>query len=572
MLISKTDKIDNDFNKQILSLQGRIVKTLRIVIASLDGKSIESANLTLDSIINAKKVLNKLDRKAHEIYKGIFEIIRHEIVVSNNDKLSISSSSIIKLYKKSVQDEIKNIIREIPNISSVDGNSLWHALIEEVQREETRLNASLLVEGIDENLNAEELINRFNKIDIPTTKKVKSKSKNGLNTAKVVINNNYTSIANGNGVRFSSGLPTLDHGYTNKGERLGFITPGQFIVVMGATGTGKSSFVNTITPALGQDLLNYGLIDAKQVLFHTEEESIDKIKGFKMSPNDKFYHLSENLIIENVGTSRKKMAEVLYDLVIEADSRAKRENRSILDFLPYVVQLDYIQSIIESNEDEVKASAITAEFLLRGVTAWNPNEMAKFGGISFREYSGMQWPSGMENHRVAVIGYAQLVKINDESLFYRSGKRNQNLEDFVILDENNKPFWDVKENDLRLFRKNQMRGSGVIANNAHAIIILHRSVPYNNPSVVSNDGKISLSDTRARILFDKSRTGSRLAYAPLKFDVQKNGFRTQFYDELAERAITQGKLINYDPNTHIEYGDPIIPRREELDPLKQIRY
>ena len=236
------------------------------------------------------------------------------------------------------------------------------------------------------------------------------------------------------------------------------------------------------------------------------------------------------------------------------------------------MQLDYIQSIIENGEDEVKASAVTAEFLLRGVCSWNPDEMAKFSGINFRDYSGIQWPLGMENHRVAVIGYAQLVKINDESLFYRSAKKNQNIEDFVILDENDKPYWDVKENDLRLFRKNQMRGSGVIANNAHVIIILHRSVPYNNPSVNGPDGKLTLTDTRARILFDKSRTGSRLAYAPLKFDIQSNGFRTQFFDELAERAVKNGLLKNYDQSTHTEYGDPIMPIREEVDPLKQVRY
>jgi len=52
----------------------------------------------------------------------------------------------------------------------------------------------------------------------------------------------------------------------------------------------------------------------------------------------------------------------------------------------------------------------------------------------------------------------------------------------------------------------------------------------------------------------------------------KNGFRTQFYDELAERAINFGKLTNFDKNTHIEYGDPILPIREEIDPLKQVRY
>ena len=559
-------------NSNSVKLEEKILETLRIVIASFQGISPESVYSDLESIAASKKVFEKLNKNNNEIYKGIFEILRHELVTSQLDKFNIKNLPIAKLYKKSVVNEINTICEYIVKGNNIDGVSLWFSLVEEIQRVETKNNAKSLVEGIEDNLNVDELVKRFKKIDLPTTRKAKARSKTGINTAKKVIINSSTSIFGGTGIRFSSGLPTLDHGYTNQGEKLGFIAPGQFIVVMGATGTGKSSFANSLTPAIGQDLLNYGLTDAKQILFHTEEESMDKIRGFRMSPNDRFYHLSDNLVIENVGTSRKRMAEVIYDLVIEADIRSRKENRSILDFLPYVMQLDYIQSIIENGEDEVKASAVTAEFLLRGVCSWNPDEMAKFSGINFRDYSGIQWPLGMENHRVAVIGYAQLVKINDESLFYRSAKKNQNIEDFVILDENDKPYWDVKENDLRLFRKNQMRGSGVIANNAHVIIILHRSVPYNNPSVNGPDGKLTLTDTRARILFDKSRTGSRLAYAPLKFDIQSNGFRTQFFDELAERAVKTGLLKNYDQSTHTEYGDPIMPIREEVDPLKQVRY
>jgi hypothetical protein len=555
-----------------LKLDEKIIETLRIVIASFQGISPESVYSDLESVAASKKVFEKLKSNEKEVYRGIFEILRHELVTSQSDKFNMRNLPIAKLYKKSVVNEINTICDYIDKSNNIDGISLWFSLVEEIQRLETKVNAESLVEGIEENLNVDELVKRYKKIDLPTTRKAKARSKTGINTAKKVIINSSTSIFGGTGIRFSSGLPTLDHGYTNQGEKLGFIAPGQFIVVMGATGTGKSSFANSLTPAIGQDLINYGLNDAKQILFHTEEESMDKIRGFRMSPNDRFYHLADSLVIENVGTSRKRMAEVIYDLVIEADIRSRKENRSILDFLPYVVQLDYIQSIIENGEDEVKASAVTAEFLLRGVCSWNPEEMAKFSGINFRDYSGIQWPLGMENHRVAVIGYAQLVKINDESLFYRSAKKNQNIEDFVILDENDKPYWDVKENDLRLFRKNQMRGSGVIANNAHVIIILHRSVPYNNPSISTPDGKLTLTDTRARILFDKSRTGSRLAYAPLKFDIQSNGFRTQFFDELAERAVKNGLLKNYDQNTHTEYGDPIMPIREEIDPLKQIRY
>ena len=400
-----------------LKLDEKIIETLRIVIASFQGISPESVYSDLESVAASKKVFEKLKSNEKEVYRGIFEILRHELVTSQSDKFNMRNLPIAKLYKKSVVNEINTICDYIDKSNNIDGISLWFSLVEEIQRLETKVNAESLVEGIEENLNVDELVKRYKKIELPTTRKAKARSKTGINTAKKVIINSSTSIFGGTGIRFSSGLPTLDHGYTNQGEKLGFIAPGQFIVVMGATGTGKSSFANSLTPAIGQDLINYGLNDAKQILFHTEEESMDKIRGFRMSPNDRFYHLADSLVIENVGTSRKRMAEVIYDLVIEADIRSRKENRSILDFLPYVVQLDYIQSIIENGEDEVKASAVTAEFLLRGVCSWNPEEMAKFSGINFRDYSGIQWPLGMENHRVAVIGYAQLVKINDGVFF-----------------------------------------------------------------------------------------------------------------------------------------------------------
>jgi hypothetical protein len=177
----------------------------------------------------------------------------------------------------------------------------------------------------------------------------------------------------------------------------------------------------------------------------------------------------------------------------------------------------------------------------------------------------------MEHHRIAVVAYAQLVKVDDESLYYKSGKRNIQVSDFAILDEKDQPLWDVREGDLRLFGKNQMRGSGIIAQNAHAIVILHRSVPYNNPSKKDDNGKSHLSDTRARILFVKARTGSTMAYAPMRFDVQSTQLRAQYYDELAERAIQAGILKNFDP-TYQESGDPILPIRESVNPLEEYRY
>ena len=58
----------------------------------------------------------------------------------------------------------------------------------------------------------------------------------------------------------------------------------------------------------------------------------------------------------------------------------------------------------------------------------------------------------------------------------------------------------------------------------------------------------------------------------MRFDVQASGFRAQYFDELAERAIAEGKLSNYDPSCRTEWGDPIIPRRKRLSPIEGFRY
>jgi hypothetical protein len=554
------------------SLETRVVTTLRSVLSSLDGARPEQGVKLIERILSSTKVLRRLAPSDRQNFHGVFEVLLHECSVTETGTLDLGNLPVSSEYDDAVQNELRRILATSrAEESPRDPHATWQGLVEAVQRSSTRDNAARLIEGIDAKMTVAELMDRFKRLEAPTAQKAVSRA-GAVRTAKEMATEYRTSTAGSLQLRFSCGMPTLDKGYTNPGEMTGFVAPGQFVVVMGPTGTGKSSFAATVTPAFGLDLHNFGLTDAKQVLFHTEEESIDKLRAFRMDIGQKFHHLADNLVIDAIGTSRRRMAETIYDLVIEADGRARSTKRPITDFLPYIVQLDYLQSISEPGEDEVKASAITAEFLLRGVAAWNPDEMAKFGGVDFREYAGMSWPSGMENHRVATIAYAQLVKVSDDTLYYKAGKKGVQLSDFALLNEKDEPYWDVRENDLRLFGKNQMRGSGVIANNAHAIVILHRSVPYNNPAVRGEGGLLQLTDTRARFMFEKSRAGSQLPYAPMRFDIQSNGFRAQYFDELAERAIAEGRLTNYDTSYRTEPGDPILPRRPKLSPLEGFRY
>jgi hypothetical protein len=551
-------------------LSQRVLEALRSTLSAAHRMTPEDAVQLVQRIEASSRVLDQLGDETADVYVGVLEVLLHECSVLSTGRLDLGCLPVAAEYSPAVQAELGRISGQVGVSTPEDPHAHWADLVEGVQRVFSRRQAQSFVSSLDDKRPVVALMEAFRKIEPPTTKKAVSRV-HGAKTAKQVANEARAALAGQAAFRFSSGLPTLDAGYTGSGEPLGFVSPGTFNVVMGPTGTGKSSFSYAVTPAFGLDMVNWGLRDAKQVFFHTEEESVDKLKGFRMDVGDKYHHLADNLIIDAIGTSRKRMAETLYDLVVIADEQARETKRPITEFLPYLMQLDYIQSIQESGEDPTTASAITAEFCLRGVCAWNPEEMAKFSGVDFREYAGMAWPKGMENHRVAVIAYAQLIKVSDETMYFKADKRGIQLSDFALLDGKDEPYWDVREGDLRLFGKNQMRGSGIIAQNAHSIVILHRSVPYNNPSYKDADGNFKLTDTRARILFDKSRAGSRAAYAPMDFDVQSTGFRAQYFDCIAVKALEAGRLANIDPS-YVEPGDPMLPRRDIRNPLAECRY
>jgi hypothetical protein len=557
-------------NGQSEPLQKKVHRVLRSTLSALHGMTTEPALQLLTRIRSSKRVLDRLDDESRQTVLAALEVLEHEASVLTTGRLDLGHLPVAEEYQAAVRVELTRIANEVGSSTPADPHAEWQDLVESVQRVIVERQAIGLVEGIREKLPTSELVKRQQEIESPTTKKAVSRERT-VKTARQVAEEARAATAGRPALRFSSGLRTLDIGYTGKGESLGFVAGGQFSVIMGPTGTGKTSFSNSLTPAVQLDLQNWGLRDGLQVVFHTEEETIDKLRGFRMDIGQKYHHLTDNLVIDACGTSRTRIAEVLYDTVISADEKARATKRPISDFLPYVCQIDYIQSIQEAGEDPTTASAVTAEFFLRGVCAWNPEEMAKFSGVDFREYAGMAWPSGMEHHRVAVIAYAQLVKVDDESLYYKPNKRGVQLSDFALLNGKDEPYWDVREGDLRLFGKNQMRGSGIIAQNSHNIVILHRSVPYNNPAYKDENGGMHLTDTRARLLFDKSRAGSQLAYAPMRFDVQSTGFRAQYFDELAERAIESGKLTDIHPS-YTEPGDPILPVRPVSDPLSECRY
>ena len=85
-----------------------------------------------------------------------------------------------------------------------------------------------------------------------------------------------------------------------------------------------------------------------------------------------------------------------------------------------------------------------------------------------------------------------------------------------------------------------------------------------------NDGSTHLEDVRARLIPDKTRTGTSLKHIPMEFDIDEEGFRARYYDRGAELAIEQGRFKPDD--TWQKPGDPILPKRSRPRPFAGVRY
>lgn len=549
----------------------KIIDTMRDVLAAQQGRTMPELTAMVRELIATTLVLDELEEDVQETFAGVFEVLLDAAANTEGGVADLAWLPASVNYDVAVRAEIAEIASRVGIVDTdKHPSSVWYALKETVQRRHARRRLMGVVSAIDERSTVDTIMDRFRSIEPPTTKRALTRT-HAARTARQVISEKKAATAGRPKMRFSSGYRSLDIAFTGDGDPLGFIAPGEGSLIAGPTGTGKSSFSYGIIPALTQDLANWGYPEGKLIFLHTEEESEDKVRACGLDEGQAFHHLADNVVVSAIGTSREAIVECIYDVVIEANRRSKETNLPIDQFLPHILVLDYIQSIKSQNEDDTAASARTSELLTRGVQAWNPEEMSKFSGVDFQSYAGMAWPNGMKHHRVAGLYFAQLVKQNEATLFYRAGSRDCQLSEFVLEGDDGEPLWPVCEGDLRLFGKGQIRGSGIVAQNASTILILHRSRPVNNNASLGPDGLMHLGDTRARLILDKTRTGSSMKYVPMTFDLQRNGGgRAQYFDTRAEIAMTSGVFI---PDAcYRQSGDPILPPRVIASPLAGFRY
>lgn len=561
-----------------------ITKTLKSVLAATHDRPSSELRSMISQVRASSLVLAELPKKEREIYRGVLEALEFEAA-------NLSSSALVDLgdipAAKNHSDEVATAIAEMASIAAADKaaknpQSSFQALAEAIQAAHAKRRYLDVVATIDAKLPAEAKM-AAHKLIIPPTTQLAVVRTSGVQTAAELVERHLAEQAGSSTISHSSGFLTLDLAFTAPGEPLHFIAPGEQTVIAGPTGTGKSSLQYSLTRNVAQDELNWGYLDTPVLLAHTEEESTTKARAMGLYPGQRWHHLARKIVIENVGSSRRRLTEVFYDLVIDAIIKSQALSRPTTNFLPKIGFLDYIQSISDAGENDIQANIRTAELILRGFQAFNPDEIAKFSGVDFASYSGMAWPEGIEDHRMAWVVFAQLKKPADENaMFYKAGSRTSQLSDFTLEDTSAVPgwvddsgsgwAWKVKENDFRIFRQNQIMGSAKILQNATNIILLHRSQPYNNPAQPEPgpDGRHHLQDVRARLILDKTRNGSQMLFVPMAFDIQPDGFRAQYYDLMGEKAV-----LNDAAKVHESFhqsGDPLLPLRPAPSPLAGVRY
>jgi hypothetical protein len=579
-------------------------EVLRLVVAGQHSVAVGDAARFFRRIKAATNVLDRLDGNDRTTWPALLEALEIECSNRHSGTLNLEYVPLVEAYDQDVCDELAHIVGLLPHRSGTalpEAESTWFALVEKVQRHAAAETATRYLSALRSKSAVEKLVGLHRKVEPPTTRR-ESGSRRVLPTARIVLEQARAAKAATPPMRLSFGLPTLDHALTGQGEPVGAIGLGEQMVIAGPTGTGKTSMFYTILAALVQDMVNQGKRDGKVIALHTEETSEDKLRGAGFAEGQRHHHLIDNLIIENIGSSRRRIAEIIYDTLIDAVARAQASGRPIADFAPHAFLLDYIQEVAEPGEDETTATLNTAKLVKNGVQELDPEELAKYSGVDFATYAGMPWPEGLRDHRIAVVTFAQLRKLETDSLYFKAGNRRLALSDFALEDgrpgladhaylgaadvctkcsrqrkehpvwvgpDGTNYLWEVRDGDLRILKQNQIRGHGMILQAATTILFLHRSRPRENPAVTRN-GRRGLMDTRARLILDKTRTGSSLVYVPLAFDLTEDGYRARFYDRAAERSVLNGRL-QVDA-VYARSGDPMLPTREVGSPFAGFHY
>lgn len=551
------------------------------VIAACDKLPANQIAALIAQVRVSANALDELNDDHRRRLVSVLELIEFELSVASPES-TIALSECVGLdfaSAQTVKDVDASIAISVPERPENPMGS-WVALCNEVQSRRTRRQIDVLATSIDAHASIAEQLGIYDKLEPPATN-VAVIREEGIRTVDRLLEELEEAGATSVPYRLSSGFPTLDASQTGDHDELGLIAPGENLLILGPTGTGKSSLEYALHRGTTLSLTQ-AYPDALSILAHTEEESRVKAQAIGLCRGQRWHFLAKNVIIENIGSSRRRLAQLFYETVAHAVRRSQETGRHPVEFVVHKMHIDYLQAIAEQGETEQTSVITTSEMVLRGFQACNPAEIDKYSGVNFTRYTGMKWPEELEHHRVAVISYGQLRKSgSDATVFYDPNNKRHSLNQFALEDTSDDPAWtdasgnkwcwEVQPGDFRLYTKDDIYGSSKPLQNATSVLLLHRSRPQKNPIAYRDEhGRPHLADTRARLILDKARNGQSALYVPMAFDVMPEGFRAQYYDVIGESLVNE-KLIDVEDYYGIT-GDPMIPRRPKRSPFSDLRY
>jgi hypothetical protein len=565
-------------DSDIRGIAQRVVDTLRNCLAALQGRTGSELMDMLVYAANSKQALGYLGEDLVKVYARLSEILISEYDDDLLRTVDLGDICGIDTASAKVQAELGlirlRVARDgLPKVPTAE----WKACVNYVQRMISRQKALGLASAIAADETDESCMALFRTLEPPTASKTLQNESFSRSAQDWEAFDNAAE-AEAPGFRIASGYPTLDFALTQKDSRgrdiepRGSWAPGELHILAAPTGNGKSAAARRLITAAAEDLVVGWGREHDRVLIAISEESpkiVYQVAGLgKGQPS---HHLAKNVIIANVGASRRRFVHAIWDCVIDAFGRSQDTGQAISSCgLPSLILLDYVQALQDDNETEVLAVERSANLLMRGCAAWDVAMMEQFSGESFAAYAGMSWPTGMESFKPAVLAFAQYRKLADP-LYYPEDAKKANLDDFVLPNADGSPGWNVEVGDFRIPSQGEVRGSGVLINHATTLVVFHRSRPVANPRVVDPaTGKMHLTDTRARWILQKARNGTSLPFVEMRFDSTASGLRGQFYDQRAEIAVERG-LLN-PTECYREAGDPILPHRTLKTPFDGISY
>lgn len=553
----------------------RALEALHRVIRGTHGMRSADARTLLHRTTTDRVLVDLLDEDTQRRYLRLTSGLIGETTILHEDT-SLDLFDISAGFARDAWEDLKRI-RTLPaEQAPKDPHKFLTAEIDVAQMQRAHDSAKVFADACLRREPTEALIELHRSIESPTRQQSVLNADFVRSGTDWITSYNASNSASSK-LRLSSGLPSVDLACTEESKTPGVLAEpkgtfgcGEFWVFPAGTGNGKSAFARPLATSMALDLINWGLTDAKVLLAFVEESAKIILRASRTDEGARYNHVSDNLMLANIGASRVRLTQAVYKCVMDAEDQAMSSGRPITHFLPWVIMLDYIGGPKANGESDAAAIETNADLLLRGFAAWNEADMELFSGLSYSQYSGRKWPEGMDDFQPAVICFAQLLGKVNKPQKYTDGK--DDVTKFTVENADGSLGWAVRAGDLFVPEQSDVRGSSVLMNHATGVVFLHRSRPHGNQPVLDPvTGKKRLSDTRARLIFGKTRNAVSKPFADMEFDSNPEGSRGMFYDRRAIEAMKRGFLTDVDTDVWTQDGDPMLPLRAKVSPFN-VRY